>query len=357
MKLSTLYSRSTTGKITEFVIEIEGNKYRTITGFTDGKKVTSEFTTCKGKSYNNDNEQALKEATAIHRKKMEAGAFENIADIDRETFTEPMLASKWEDRKDKVKFPIYSQPKLDGIRMIAKADGLWSRTGKKIVAVPHIYEALKPLFQSNPNLILDGELYCDKYANDFNAICSLVKKTKPTKEDLDLSAKAIEYHVYDIASSTEIFSKRNAFLNELDLPKCCILVKTIVLNNAKSVDSQFEEYIEQGYEGQMLRLDLPYENKRSKSLLKHKNFVDEEFKIIDIVEGKGKHAGVASSMLFKTSKGVEFNSSINGNYDYLKEILLNKKNLIGQMATVKYFGITPDGSLRFPKVIAIRDYE
>jgi hypothetical protein len=50
MKLSILYSRSVKGKVNEFVIEIEDNKYRTITGFTDGIKTTSQWTTCDAKS-------------------------------------------------------------------------------------------------------------------------------------------------------------------------------------------------------------------------------------------------------------------------------------------------------------------
>ena len=41
MELKTLYSRSVKGKINEFIIEIEDDKYRTITGFTDGIKTTS----------------------------------------------------------------------------------------------------------------------------------------------------------------------------------------------------------------------------------------------------------------------------------------------------------------------------
>ena len=49
--------------------------------------------------------------------------------------------------KDKVKYPIYSQPKLDGIRCIVKKDGMWSRNGKKIISAPHIHESLKPLFE------------------------------------------------------------------------------------------------------------------------------------------------------------------------------------------------------------------
>ena len=113
-------------------------------------------------------EQAMKEAKAEWTKRTERGYFENIKNIDKGTIFKPMLANKWEDRKDKVTYPLYSQPKLDGIRCIVKSDGMWTRTGKKIVSAPHIFQALKPYFEKNPDLIFDGELYADKYANDFN---------------------------------------------------------------------------------------------------------------------------------------------------------------------------------------------
>ena len=200
MKLNTLYSRATNGKINEYVIEVEDNKYRTISGYTDGVKTTSEWKVCAAKSYCTAEEQAMKEAIAMHRKKMETGSFENISDIDNEIYFEPMLAQDWFKQKDKVKYPVYSQPKLDGIRCIVRKDGMWSRNGKRIVSAPHIFYAMESLFKDNPDLIFDGELYADKFANDFNAICSLVKKTKPTAEDLNASAKQIQYHIYDLVS-------------------------------------------------------------------------------------------------------------------------------------------------------------
>jgi len=105
-------------------------------------------------------------------------------------------------------------------------------------------------------------------------------------------------------------------------------------------------------------LDAPYENKRSKYLLKRKEFKDEEFVILDIVEGFGNKSGMAGNMLFKNYKGIEFHSNITGNRDYLRELLKNKKKYIGKKATVKYFNLTPvDEVPRFPYVTAIRDYE
>ena len=189
MRLNTLYSRAVNGKINEFVIEVEDNKYRTITGYTDGIKTVSEWTVCQAKNVGKKNEttpdqQALLEAQAIHRKKKETGSFESILDIDTELYFEPMLAQDWNKEKHKIEYPVISQPKLDGIRCIVKKDGMWSRNGKKIISAPHIYNSLRPLFEKNPDLIFDGELYADKFAHDFNAICSLVKKTKPTLKDL-----------------------------------------------------------------------------------------------------------------------------------------------------------------------------
>ena len=353
MKLNTLFSRATNGKVNEFIIEVEDDKYRTTSGYTDGVKTTSKWTMCEVKSYCSSSEQALKEAQAIHRKKIETGSFENVADIDNETYFEPMLAQDWHKQKSKVKYPIYSQPKLDGIRCIVKKDGMWSRNGKKIISAPHIYEAMKHLFTVNPDLIFDGELYADKFANDFNAICSLVKKTKPTVEDLNESAVKIEYHIYDLPSCKETFVGRRQALYYMELPKCCVKVAVEQINNLNDVSAHYEDYITKGYEGQMLRLNLPYENKRSKSLLKHKSFIDTEYKIIGVEQGKGNLTGKMGALVFKTSKGDTFNASINGGWDYLEELWNSKDKLIGKHATVKYFNLTPDGKPRFPKVIKI----
>ena len=359
MKLSTLYARAVNGKTTEFTIEVKENKYRTITGYTDGVKTVSNWTVCEAKNVGKKNEttpeqQALLEAEAIHRKKKETGHFENISDIDTETYFEPMLAQDFNKYKDKIEYPVYSQPKLDGIRCIVKKDGMWSRNGKRIISAPHIYEALKHVFESNPNLILDGELYADKFANDFNAICSLVKKTKPTEQDLRESAEKIEYHIYDVPSVKVGFMARYGYLTLLFLPKCCKVVETLPCENEAKVYELYERYVNEGYEGQMVRIsDSMYENKRSKSLLKHKSFIDEEYTILDIEEGEGNKTGMVGSFVFESKTGKRFNSSPKFNWEECTEMWKRKDELIGKSATVKYFNLTPDGVPRFPYVIKI----
>lgn len=363
--LRTLYKRAVNGKVNEWTIEVNDHCYRTISGYTDGQKTTTEWTCCEGKNIGRSNEttaeeQALKEAKAEWDKRTERGYYSNIKDIDKGTIFKPMLANKWEDRKDKISYPIYSQPKLDGIRCIVRADGMWTRTGKPIISAPHIYEALKPYFEKNPDLIFDGELYADKYANDFNAIVSLVKKTKPTAQDLKDSAKVIEYHIYDLPSHDDTFVERYKELLKLELYSktlCCLVVTTNQIDNINDLTAYYEDYVTAGYEGQMLRLDAPYENKRSNSLLKHKSFIDEEYTIVGVEEGNGNLTGMVGALVFESRQGDKFTASVNGGWEYLKELWKERKSLIGEEATIKYFNITPDGKPRFPKVTQIRNYE
>jgi len=358
MKLNTLYKRAVNGKINEWTVEVENNCFRTISGYTDGVKTTSEWTCCSGKNLGKKNEttseqQALAEAQAMWTKKLELGSYESIDDIDKPKFFNPMLAHKFEDYKDKITYPVYSQPKLDGIRCIVKADGMWSRNGKKIVSAPHIYEAMKPLFESNPDLIFDGELYADKFANDFNAICSLVKKTKPTSNDLAKSKESIQYHIYDLPSCSGTFTQRNKALIDIGVPRGCVIVTTDKVNNENELMGCYSAYVDWGYEGQMIRLDKEYESKRSKSLLKHKSFIDEEYIILDVVEGEGNKTGMVGSFVFESKTGHIFNSSPKYSWDECKELWKQRQELIGKSATVKYFNLTPDGVPRFPYVINI----
>lgn len=355
--MNTIYKKTKADKVQEWTVEVEGNKYRTISGQTDGLKVTSEWTVCKAKNSGkanatSDEEQALKEAQALRKKKLERGYYEDINLIDVAQYFEPMLAEKWEDRKDSIVYPIYSQPKLDGIRCIVKKDGMWSRSGKKIVSAPHIFEDLKEHFDFDPDFIFDGELYCDKLANDFNKIVSLVKKTKPTAEDLLESKNVIQYHIYDLPSHKAPFVVRYLHLAKMRLPVSCVLVRTDLVSNEQEVEDLYGQYVQLNYEGQMLRTNSLYENKRSKNLLKHKTFTDEEYEILDICEGEGNRTGSVGYMVFERN-GERFKSNVKCTFEEGVEILQNRQKLIGKKATIKYFNLTPAGVPRFPYVINI----
>lgn len=353
-------------KINQWQIIVEGDSYYTISGYTDGKQFQNEPTICTPKNLGKKNattaeEQALFEANAMWQKRKDLGYWEDINDINKQIYFQPMLAKDYDKEKKKIKFPILSQPKLDGVRCIIKSDGMWSRNGKKIISAPHIFEDIKPLFEKYPDLILDGELYTSLKDVDFNTIISCVRKTKPTPSDLELSKQYIEYWVYDLPNleGKEVeFYKRYINLAGLFLfPGLINVVPTFSIHSFEEIESKLQEYLEQGYEGQILRdPNSFYENKRSSGLFKHKTFFDEEFKIIGYSEGIGKFSGKLATLKVDVD-GVEVDCTINGTMEYLEELFQIKETLIGKKATIKYFEKTVDGSLRFPKCLQIDRFD
>lgn len=360
MKLPTLYKRTQLGQIQQWSMIIEGKKYYSIEGIKGGQLTTNKPTVAKGLNIGKKNEttpeaQALKEAQAKWKKKSESGYTTDIIKVDTAlTYFKPMLCHKYEHMLDYTK-PIYAQPKLDGQRCIAKLDGLWSRNGKPIISVPHIYEALKPLFKKNPNLIFDGELYCDKFKNDFNQIMHLVRQQKPTKQDLIESEESIQYWIYDLPSNLGTFSDRFKELSELTkIPHhSIVLVPSCLITTEKELDEHYATWVNDGYEGQIIRLDAAYENKRSKNILKRKEFITDEYIIEDVCEGLGNKSNMAGYMVLKLKDGRIFKSNIKGSHILMEKIWKNKDNYINKTATCKFFQLTPDGIPRFPYVIDV----
>lgn len=360
----TLYKRTSTGAVQIWYRELDGNKYRSVSGQIDGQKVTSEWTVCEGKNIGRSNEttgeeQAEMECESAYTKKLAQGGYhEKLEDIDKPKFFKPMLAKDY--HKDFPGFDgntVYSQPKLDGVRCIATKDGLWTRQGKPLVATPHISVALENFFERFPDAILDGELYADKLSDDFGELISLVRKVNPTEARLAEAAEKISLHVYDYPSVDGSFADRISALTKLvaQLKKDCIkLVPTSRVVNQGELDFHSAQYLAEGYEGQIVRIsNAKYENKRSKQLLKRKQFVDREFTIVEIVEGQGNRTGIAGFITYELGDGRTFRSGIKGNYEYCRQLLADAKKYVGGQGTVKYFELTPDGVPRFPVTIAV----
>lgn len=112
----------------------------------------------------------------------------------------------------------------------------------------------------------------------------------------------------------------------------------------KLLDDQFETWLEQGYEGQMVRLEALYEpDKRSKNLLKRKEFKDGEFKVLRLEEGKGNWAGCAKRVIIELENGEECEAGLRGSKQFTKELL---EGPLPKLATIRYLNRTPGGKLR-----------
>lgn len=352
MQFPTLYCRTATGAVNEWTIQVQQNRFRTISGQTSGEKIISEWTVCQGKNQGRANatsgeEQAVKEAEAKFKKKLKEKYFQNLADIDQQNYVKPMLAKKFVERLDKIKYPVYVDIKYNGMRCIATRNGLFTRKGESIVSTPHVFEALTPIFKQHPLAVLDGELYNHEYRHQLNEIMKLVRKTvHVTPEDLQESAQKIKYYVYDgygFNGTTEetLFLDRRVALKELlgNIGEVN-LVNHETARNEQEVWNIYNKYVETGYEGAMVRLNAPYEHKRSSALLKAKPTEDDEFEILDVIEGEGNRTGMAGKVICRMKDGRTFGANMKGEESQFVEVLQNKQNYIGKIATIYYNGFS-----------------
>lgn len=359
-----IYKRDSKGKVRIWQAQSATNgsqwAWRTIAGLEDGKQVISSWKFVEQKNVGRANEtsleeQAVFEMNAEMTKKLDTGYFTTLSDVDTFEKIKPMLASKYEDTKlDFKKNIYYTQPKLDGIRCIARKDGLWSRSGKEIVAVPHIMEELKVLFEKYPDLILDGELYNHQLRDNFNKITSLVRKTKPTAADIEEAKNLVQYHVYDVVQMPDkqptIFSKRIGWFYDQGFRGCVQTVDTLRVMDQGQIDRNYGDDLQDGFEGQMIRVDEAYQqNKRSKFLIKRKEFITDEFKVVRVEEGKGNWAGYVKRFILELPDGTQFGGGVRGNQKVLKELW--DSCITPDWATLRYFTLTPDGIPRFPVVV------
>jgi len=284
----------------------------------------------------------------------------------------PMLAHKFDDKRVDWSKPVFIQPKLDGVRCVFTKDGAFSRTGKKFMNLQHLFTPkMFSMFKQNPWLVLDGELYNHDLRDDFEKIISLVRKQKPTDDDRKEARKLIQYHVYDYAFCNPNENKVDLIESDMNrygkrhdqLTRSNMYGKHIryvpargvhTLDKAKEIHNNF---LEQGYEGSILRLDGAYKNGRSYDLMKFKDFSDTEATIVSWVEGKGKRRGTIGKFIAVDSDGIKFGMPVMDKFVYLQKNFKAMQDWVGKTATFTYFERTKAGSYRHPLFKAIRNYE
>jgi len=259
----------------------------------------------------------------------------------------------------------FIQPKLDGVRCYITKDGAFSRNHKEFKTVKHIRDAFKPLFEKLPDLIVDGELYNHQFKNNFNKIISLVRKQKPTNKELDEATRYIQFHWYDYVltrfeDDVAVFRHRNDMIKRSieDLSSRHIVqVPTYEVSIIETAKLWHEDFLKQGYEGSIIRLNKPYEQKRSYNLQKFKDFQDAEATITGWVEGQGKRTGTIGKFLARDAHGIEFGMPVMDDYAIMAAMYDIAEWYIGKKATFTYFQRTPSGSYRHPLFKCVRNYE
>ena len=372
MRFSTLFKKTSTGAIQEWTIETVGSTIKTHWGqvgvnlqhgsetIKEGKNIGKANATTTAQQAEAEAKSAwdlkLKKGYVFDINKAEAGKVDKI--IEGGIF--PMLAHTIEKRGKDLKYPAYVQPKLDGHRCIAICkDGkvtLWSRSRKLITGVPHIIKALESIGGfAGENFMLDGELYNHEYHNNFEELTHFIRQQKPA-----VGHEVVQYHIYDLPIEEDYHERlmrlKTFFLNIPPHRAASLrFVETVYVGSKDELMKTYNRFVEAGYEGAIVRNAMGvYKNKRSSDLLKVKQFQDAEFKIVDVIEGKGKLVG-HGIFICATEKGDNnFKAKLVGDLDNLKQYWTNPKLALGRKLTVQFQGYSRYGIPRFPVGLRFR---
>lgn len=357
MKTPILRKIDSKGKTRVWYAEKIGTSYTTYSGVEGGSLISKSYTpTAKGK--NSITEQVEKDMKSKERKKHERELYSyDLSKPHPLHFIAPQLArdyTKVPHQIDWANKKYVAQAKLDGVRTIAQlVDGrvqLTSRKGKRY-KVEHIERQLAAsIFQFAPDMIIDGELYIHNM--ELGDITHSVANNKST----------LQYHMFDLVDEYLPFLQRMQKLRSTIQPATCCDLYTVhdIPLTKDTVDSLHDAYVNQGYEGLIMReAHALYEvGKRPLGLFKYKKFITEEFELLDILPDSED----GCRFLLKSHTGDNtFLSRPMGTNATRNYLLHNKLLYIGAMVTVKFSKFLASGLPEFNRVIntdaLIRDYE
>lgn len=226
----------------------------------------------------------------------------------------PMLARTVGPKYNR--FPCFVQPKLNGIRALFQ-DGVFQSRDEKLWKTG-ILDHLTAQLSWCTELILDGELYVHGWRLQRINGAIAVNRKEPIEDTYH-----VQYHVFDVVDPTKTFSNRflrifNA-IRDAELPGIRA-VHTAQVWLEEEVDLHFLAAVRAGYEGLMLRPDLPYEiDKRSKGLWKKKSWEDGEYECFAVTPGEGKaDIGIGAIVCYSKVKPPEAEAR-----QYYKQITRN----------------------------------
>ena len=260
--------------------------------------------------------------------------------------------------------------KLDGYRYkVIKQDNdinIYTSSGKLDNNLVEIIEEAKLL----PDGVYDGEMIAHGNFEDsttrFNATTKILGKDD-IKTNIDFIvfdyiediAGFFDYKEYKMPRYKRLEQVRDIIVNIKELHY--IKLVPVYCNNTKATDSIinniygiYEKVINEGEEGLVIDLaDSSYIRAKGTTMFKMKPEISGDFKVVNIVEGKGKDAGRLGAFIIEYKDNLVHVGS--GLTDAIrKEVWANPDNYIGKLIEVVYFGETKDektglASIRLPR--------
>ena len=332
-------------------------------GLIDGKKTQApDIEIAKGKVKRTLDEQCELEFNSNFKKYLDKG-YKDVSDLKFEELTsekcaeilgetktdqngalKPMLCKLLDkDNKKLTDKEWYGSYKHDGVRMLLfMRDGEvhTSSRGGGDYDIPATYiredSYIIKLLTENEGLILDGELY--RHGWNLQKISGLARK-----ETLEEDHKQLCYHCYDIVDESATFKERVARLNKFkkDCPSDSklIIIEQRLIKGLDAIMDMHNEAVAAGYEGLVIKdPDKEYKcGARDNRALKIKEFQDDEFRILGIVEGLRDED---MCFLMETKDGTQFKAKPIGDRLLKQQYRDDIDNIVGKLGTVKFFGWT-----------------
>ena len=283
-----------------------------------------------------------------------------------------MLAHKYEP--EKITYPVYVEPKYDGMRLIAIVDAdnceFFTRTGKSVTAVSTDTQlALQDLYASGTDtwrpkdkMVFDGELMGDSF-----------KETMEQARKKDSTFDNGTFYVFD-AMTIEVFQalkrvKRDKTPYKARRKMLADVYRSVAgsagielppsyyCRNENDIISFYNSARDRGLEGLIIKNpDGLYHPRRNRDWMKIKDAKTVDVPITGAVEGTGKYEGMLGALIVDC-EGVEVNVGTgfsDADRNTLWE-LFNSGWLNGKLIEVEYHERTPDGSLRHPRFKRFRE--
>lgn len=271
--------------------------------------------------------------------------------------------------------------KLDGHRSVfIYKDGqgqFFTRKGLPISGLEEqAKEATEVIKTYGRDMVLDGELLL--FNRDDLPTKDLFRATSRVLRSETANKTGILFNVFDALPTVEFeqgkstqtfFDRKNGLEGALartiydrhvHIPHIQIVSNLYYGNDITKIKELQERYVKpNGWEGLMLNItDGYYQTKRTKDLLKIKEFFDADVVVKDVFEGEGKLKGTLGGIIvdykgYDVHVGTGFDDA---SRDYYWN---NQDEIIGKVATVQYFEETNNQnddsiSLRFPVFITVR---
>jgi hypothetical protein len=316
---------------------------------------------------------------------------------------EAALANEWKPDSTKLEYPVYTQPKLDGMRVLARAAmGYLTTTGEPVdtniyrsrgqtqypLYAPHFDPELNALRQYLPVGEYDGEGMMvvkttvleedgttrEVTEHDFQHTMSVMKTTKREHPDL----KKVTHHIFDYNMYDDTpYEKRydilvsgfNRYVTNGGSANRIAIVPCRAAYSKEEILQHNLDYIAEGYEGTIIRKisatadgsapsakrlqEAAYRSGKSSNLLKFKFHIDEEGVIVGIEDCKGREEG-AAKFVVQDKRGLQFKVRMKGPVEQRQYWFQHPETVIGALVTYRFQEYTNDGLPRFPRGISLR---